>query len=116
MPKSDKARLRHMLDAAQEAVSFAAGRSRQDLETDRMLNLSLVRLLEIVGEAARGLSPEFRDAHPETPWKKIAGMRDRLIHGYFDVNLDIVWQTVTQEVPMLIAQLEAIASGDIASE
>jgi uncharacterized protein with HEPN domain len=63
-----------------------------------MLNLSLVRLLEIVGEAAHGLSQESRDAHPKTPWKKIAGMRDRLIHGYFDVNLDIVWQTVTQEL------------------
>lgn len=110
MSKTDETRLRHMLDAAREAVAFAAGRARSDLDTDRMLNLSLVRLLEIVGEAARGLPQEFREGHSAIPWKQIAGMRDRLIHGYFDVNLDIVWQTVTQELPKLIVQLETITS------
>jgi uncharacterized protein with HEPN domain len=111
MHKNDGVRLRHMLDAAREAVSFAKGRARPDLDSDRMLNLALVRLLEIIGEAARGLSPEFRDAHPATPWKQISGMRDRLIHGYFDVNLDVVWQTVTQDLQPLITQLEEIGAG-----
>jgi uncharacterized protein with HEPN domain len=108
--KNDNVRLRHMLDAAREAASFAQGRSRQDLDTERMLNLSLIRLLEIIGEAARGVSQEFRESHPDVPWKEIAGMRDRLIHGYFDVNLDVVWQTVLQDLPALITQLERITS------
>jgi uncharacterized protein with HEPN domain len=111
MQKNEGVRLRHMLDAAREATGFAAGRSRQDLDTNRLLNLALVRLLEIIGEAARGLSQEFRQAHPETPWKDIAGMRDRLIHGYFDVDLDVVWKTVSQDLTPLITQLEQIITG-----
>ncbi|GAG22663.1 unnamed protein product, partial [marine sediment metagenome] len=101
-------RVRHILDAAREAVNFSEGRSRADLDTDRKLNLSLVRLLEIIGEAARGLSQEFRQEHPDLPWKSMVGIRDRLIHGYFDINLDVVWQTVTEDLPPLIAQLEKI--------
>ena len=106
MFKDDSVRIRHILDAAREAISFADDRSRTDLDTDRKLNLSLVRLLEIIGEAARGISEEFRDSHPDLPWNKMVGMRDRLIHGYFDVNLGVVWETVTQDLPSLITQLE----------
>ena len=108
MFEDDSVRIRHILDAAREAVAFAKGHGRADLDTDRKLNLSLVRLLEIIGEAARGISQEFRDSHPALPWKTMIGMRDRLIHGYFDVNLDVVWQTVTEDLPPLIAQLEKI--------
>jgi len=110
MFKDDSVRIRHILDAAREAISFADDRSRTDLDTDRKLNLSLVRLLEIIGEAARGISEEFRDSHPDLPWNKMVGMRDRLIHGYFDVNLDVVWETVTQDLASLIAQLEKIVA------
>lgn len=106
MFKDDSVRIRHILDAAREAISFADGRSRTDLDTDRKLNLSLVRLLEIIGEAARGISEEFRQNHPDLPWNKMVGMRDRLIHGYFDVNLDVVWETITEDLPGLVAQLE----------
>jgi uncharacterized protein with HEPN domain len=106
MFKNDSVRIRHILDAAQEAISFADNRSRTDLDTDRKLNLSLVRLLEIIGEAARGISEEFRQNHPDLPWNKMVGMRDRLIHGYFDVNLDVVWETITEDLPGLVAQLE----------
>ncbi len=106
MFKDDSVRIRHILDAAREAISFADDRSRTDLDTDRKLNLSLVRLLEIIGEAARGISEEFRQSHSDLPWNKMVGMRDRLIHGYFDVNLDVVWETVTQDLPSLITQLE----------
>ena len=70
MFKDDNVRLRHILDAAREAVSFAEGRRRADLDTDRKLNLSLVRLLEVIGEAARSLSPEFRETRPLCPGKK----------------------------------------------
>ena len=108
MSDSDLVRLRHLRDAAQEAVRFTAGRSRSDLETDRLLNLALIRLLEIIGEAARAVSPALRQAHPEIPWRQMVGMRDRLIHGYFDVDLDIVWETVTQDLPALIFHLEQI--------
>lgn len=106
MVRDDQVRLRHMLDAANEAVGFAKGRSRAELDTNRMLSLSLVRLLEVIGEAAYGISPSFREGHPDMAWKQIAGMRNRLIHGYYDVNLDIVWETVTQDLPVLIKQLE----------
>ena len=108
MPATDAVRLRHIVDAARQAVAFVRGRSRADLDTDSMLSLALVRLLEVIGEAARAISPAVREAHPETAWSKMAGMRDRLIHGYFDVNLDIVWETVTQDLPMLISQIEPI--------
>ena len=108
MSEIDNVRVRHILDAAREAVSFSKGRCRADLDTDRKLNLSLVRLLEIIGEAARSLSQEFRQEHPDLPWKSMVGIRDRLIHGYFDINLDVVWQTVTEDLPPLIAQLKKI--------
>ncbi len=108
MFEADNIRIRHILDAGREAVAFAKGCSRADLDSDRKLSLSLVRLLEIIGEAAKGISQEFRDSHSDLPWKGVIGMRDRLIHGYFDVNLDVVWETVTQDLPSLITQLEKI--------
>jgi uncharacterized protein with HEPN domain len=108
MHMDDPTRLRHMLEAAREAMDMARGQHRGDLDTDRKLCLSLVHLLEIVGEAATGVSPDFRARHSDLPWKKIMGMRNRLIHGYFDVNLDIVWQTVTEDLPDLVGKLEQL--------
>jgi len=108
MFKDDEIRLRHILDAAQEAVQFIEGHCREDLDTDRKLNLSLVRLLEIIGEAARGTTTGFRQKYSELPWKSMAGMRDRLIHGYFDVNLDVVWKTVTNDLQPLIDKIKKI--------
>jgi len=106
--ENDRVRIRHILDAACEAVGFAEVCSREDLDSDRKLSLSLVRLLEIIGEAARGVSQEFRESYPELPWASMAGMRERLIHGYFDVNLDVVWETVREDLPAVIAELEKI--------
>ena len=108
MLDNDMVRLHHILDAAHEAVGFSQGRSREDLYSDRMLNLSLVRLPEIIGAAARDISPACRAAHPEIAWQKMAGMRDRLVHGYFDINLDVVWETVTEDLPPLVRHLENI--------
>jgi uncharacterized protein with HEPN domain len=108
MLRTDKVRIRHILDASKEAVEFVKDRSRAELDSDRKLNLSLVRLLEVIGEAARGMSDEFRTQHPELPWKKMVGMRDRLIHGYYDVDLDVVWETATEDLPGLVAKLESI--------
>jgi len=108
MFEDDSVRIRHILDSAREAIAFSKGRRRADLDTNRKLNLSLVRLLEIIGEAARGISLEFRECHPDLPWKSMVGMRDRLIHGYFDINLDVVWETVTDDLPELVAKVEKI--------
>ena len=99
-------RLRHMLDHAKEAVAMASGRTRGELDTDRQLNLSLVRLLEIVGEAAGRAPAEERVRHPEIPWPEIIGLRNRLIHGYDSVDFDILWQIVSADLPPLIAALE----------
>jgi uncharacterized protein with HEPN domain len=107
-PKTDTVRLQHMLDAAQKAIQFTQGRSRQDLNDDEMLALAIVRLVEILGEAAKNVSPETRAQAPKIPWRQIAGTRDRLSHAYFDVNLDIIWDIVTNDLPTLIPELQKI--------
>ena len=102
----DSDRLRHMRDAARKAVSFCAGKTRNDLDGDEILVLALVRLVEIIGEAARSVSSEARAKSAAVPWREITGTRDRLVHGYADVNLDILWNIVTEDLPPLIAELE----------
>ncbi len=108
MSKTDLVRVRHILDAAREVLEFSTGKSRFDLDTDRMLNLSLVHLLEIIGEAAVGVSAEFRTKYPNVPWNEIVGMRNRLIHSYYDIDLDIVWRTIEEDIPPLVTELEKI--------
>jgi uncharacterized protein with HEPN domain len=78
-----------------------------------MLTLSLVKCVEIIGEAAGRISDEVRAGHPQIPWRDIVGMRHHLIHAYYDVNLDIVWQTVTEDLPPLIPSLESILAEDV---
>lgn len=82
------------------------GKTRPDLDSDRMLNLALVRLLEIVGEAANRVSVEERSRFPRIPWFQLIGLRNRLIHGYDSVDFDILWQIVTQDLPPLVEELE----------
>ena len=106
MSKDDEIRLRHMLDAAREAASFVRGRVRSDLETDRQLVLALVKDIEILGEAAAQVGDDTRIRTPSIPWQKIIAMRNRLVHAYFSINLDIVWQTVQKDLPPLIRALE----------
>jgi uncharacterized protein with HEPN domain len=103
-------RLRHMLDHAREAVFLAQGKTRADLDTDRLLNLALVRLLEIVGEAAGRVPETERSEHPEIPWPQIVGLRNRLIHGYDAVDFDILWQIITLDLPPLVTALERIVA------
>ena len=110
MRKDDKIRLQHMLDAAQEARSFAARKSRKSLDSNRQLVLSLVKEIEIIGEAASKVSEGTRAECQDIPWPDIIGMRNRLIHAYFQINLDIVWITVKQELPVLIDQLKKAIS------
>jgi uncharacterized protein with HEPN domain len=108
MKRNDEIRLRHMLEAGKEALSFAANKTRTDLESDRMLVLSLVKSIEIIGEAATKVSNECRRVFPEIPWQDIVGMRNRLIHAYFQINLDILWITIREDLPLLVRQLEGI--------
>ena len=113
MSRRDRtAALRHMLDHAREAVSLAQGRTREDLDKDRLLNLALVRLLEIIGEAAGRVPQEVCARHMEIPWLQIVSLRNRLIHGYDSVDFDILWQIVTSDLPPLITALVAIIASE----
>jgi len=99
-------RLRHMRDHVREAIEMARGRRREDLDADRQLNLSLVRLLEIIGEAAGRVPQEDRDRLSNIPWRDVVDLRNRLIHGYDTVNFDILWSIVQRDLPPLLAELE----------
>lgn len=108
MREPDRIRLQHMLDAAHEARAFVGTATRTALDNDRKLTLALLKCIEIIGEAAARTSMETQQAYPTLPWSDIVGRRNRLIHGYFDVDLDVVWSTVQHELPPLIEALERI--------
>ena len=116
MSPEDEVRVRHILDAAQEAVAFAQGQTRESLEADHMRALAITRLLEIVGEAATTVSMELRAAHPEIPWRVMAATRNRLIHAYFNVDLQIVLATTQSDLPPLILDLEALLRSELANK
>ena len=101
----DKVRLRHMLDHTSEAIAIIATRSREDLKTDRLLELGLVRLVEIIGEAAARITPECRESYPQIPWPQVIAMRNRLVHGYDQVDLNVLWDTIQDDLPPLEAEL-----------
>jgi len=106
--KDDLVRIRHMLDNSQKAVRFARGRQRADLDSNEMLALATIHLIEIIGEASRNISTELRERYPKIPWDAISGTRNRLAHGYIDVDLDIIWTIVTRDLPQLIRQLQRL--------
>lgn len=110
MRKDDMVRLHHMLDAAEEAIGFAQDRERRDLDKDRKLTLALIKDIEIIGEAAYQISEETRSRLPDIPWDDIVGMRHRLVHAYFDINLDILWKTVQEDLPLLAKRLRNIVA------
>ncbi len=97
-----------MLDAATRAIAFTQSRCREDLDNDEILALALVRLIEIMGEAAKNISLETKAKAAEIPWRQMTGTRDRLTHAYFDVNLDIIWDIITNDLPAVIPQIEAL--------
>ena len=110
MTKDDLIRLRHMLDAAREAVSYTEAYPQTELNVNRMLLHSLVRCITIIGEAAASVSAEGRAEMPAIPWTDIVGMRNRLIHAYFDINLELVWDTVKDDLAPLVVELEKVVS------
>lgn len=95
-----------MLEAATKALAYTRGHEREVLDAEEMRALAVVRLLEIVGEAARAVTDSTRAQFPEVPWKQIAGTRDRLIHGYEAVDLDVVWAIVRDDLPLLVEQID----------
>lgn len=104
--RDDTVRVQHMLEAARKAQEFLRPRSRTEFEADEQLVLSLTRLLEVIGEAASKVSEEYRRSHATIPWPQIVGMRNRLIHAYFDVDLDEIWRTIQDDLPLLVSELE----------
>jgi uncharacterized protein with HEPN domain len=112
MNERDDTRLRDMLDAARVGTSFVAGETRDALAVDQKLVFALVRAIEIVGEAANRVSQETRAELPQIPWRNIIGMRNRVIHDYVNVDLDIVWEVATRNLPELIAELERVLPED----
>ena len=116
MLKDDQIRLRHMLDAAREVMSFTENRAREDLNNDRILELALIKAIEIIGEAATKLTKQCRDNSPQIPWENVIGMRNRLIHPYFDVNRDILWSTVEDDLPPLASEIEKILTSAVTEE
>ncbi len=106
MPHSpDTTRLRHMAEAIEDAQAFTADVAEEQFRCDKKIQFALVRCVEIVGEAAARLSPTYRNTHPEIPWASIIGMRNRLVHVYFDIDLDLLWHTVRVELPKLYSQV-----------
>ena len=108
----DEAYLLDILTAARKALRFAGGLSRDEFLRDELLQLAIMRILEIIGEASRKVSPEFKLAHPEVPWPKMVGLRHRLVHEYFRINLNEVWYVVETEIRPLIALIEPLVMPD----
>ncbi len=108
MRSEDIIRVRHMLDAARAAMKFVENKTRSDIDDDLLLALGLMKSIEIIGEAASKISRESRISFPEIPWVDVIGMRNRLIHAYADVDRNVLWETVTEDLPVLIPMLEKI--------
>ena len=108
MRRDDASYLLDMLVAARDAVVFADGLSFSEFARDQRTQLAILKCVEIVGEAASRVSAETREAHPAIPWREIVGMRNRLAHAYFEIDLRLVWDTVRNDLPPLIARLEPL--------
>jgi uncharacterized protein with HEPN domain len=105
-----------MLDAARDAVAFAKGRGREDLDSDRQFALALVKCVEIIGEAASQIPAEAQNEVAALPWREIIDMRHRLVHAYYDINMEILWRTICKDLPPLIQSLEQAVGPDAGSQ
>lgn len=106
--KSDEAYLLDMLNAAKEASALAAGVSEEAFKKSRLHQLAITKALEIIGEAASRVSSEYKAVHPQIPWREIVGMRNHMIHGYFDINYDVVWETAKRDAARLISLISPL--------
>jgi uncharacterized protein with HEPN domain len=103
--KRDRAYLKHILDAILNVEKFIEGINKETFLGNVEKQYAVLRGLEIIGETVKNLSEELKEKHPNIPWKEIAGMRDKLIHQYFGVNLDLVWETINTKLPELKSQI-----------
>lgn len=99
------ARLLHILHAIEKVEEFLDGKSRDDMQFDSLLYYGVVKNIEIVGEAAYMLTEDFRNSHPATPWRQIIGMRHYIVHGYYSIDSNEVWNAATRDLPILKAQI-----------
>jgi uncharacterized protein with HEPN domain len=106
MPRSDRLTLELMLDTARRLRALAADRTRHAFDTDDVAQLAMLHLIQRLGEGASRLSADFRAAHPEFPWAEMIGMRNRIVHGYDDLDPDVVWRIATEDIEPVIAGLE----------
>ena len=111
-PENDRVRLLHMLEAAQEAVEFSSGHTRNDLKNNRLLQRALVNVIATIGEAATNITDEFQARHPQIAWQDIKGIRIRLHHIYYDIDLEVVGDVAINHAPSLIVELQNIIGID----
>lgn len=110
--EGDRLHLLRMRDAAQLAQRVAINRKRSDLEFDLLLQLGLAKAVELIGESAARVSEDFQLQHTHIPWRRIIGMRHVLVHNYWRVELDVVWDTVISDIPPLIEQLQQLLGSE----
>ena len=111
MNERDELRLRHIVDAAQRIAGYLRGADQAAFLGNPMMQDAVIRNLEIIGEACVNLSAELTQGHAAVPWQKASGIRNRLVHGYFDVDLRIVWQTAVESLPGFAKQVKALLEG-----
>ena len=108
MQDNDRYRLGHMVEFCQKLILLRSASSEENLEDDWVKMLAVTQLFEMLGEAAKNISSEFRSLHPEVPWRGIITMRNRLIHGYDDIDYDLIWEALEDEVPLLLEQVQEL--------
>lgn len=106
--RRDSVFIAQMVEAAEDALEFTNGQSAESFANNRLVGYAVVRAVQLVGQAARGVSAELQAAHSEIPWREIIGMRNVVVHDYADVDLSLVWKTVREDLPGLVVRLSAI--------